>query len=154
MGVHFGAGQHIAVIIQKHPEWLTPFLKYIYAVEILYVFIIAPLKCSICCLYIRLFGINRPFRYYCYLIIALTTGWALATLFGSVFQCIPVEEAWNPMSDRTMCVDLKKFLIGTNTPNVILDFMVLTAPLRPIWQLKLPTAKKILITSVLLLGAG
>ena len=130
------------------------FLKYIYAVEVMYAWTIGPIKISICCLYIRIFGVSRWFKYYNFAMVGLTILWGLATLFGSIFQCIPVAEAWNPLSDRSMCVDLKYFLIGTNTVNFVLDFMILTAPIRLIWKLQLTTRKKLLVLGALILGAG
>ncbi|PVI04998.1 hypothetical protein DM02DRAFT_611111 [Periconia macrospinosa] len=155
IGVYFGAGRHLLWVLQQKPastmEW---FLKYIYAVELMYPFYIGPIKCSLCCLYIRIFGIHRWFRYYNYGIMATTVAWALATLFGSIFQCDPIRETWNPMSDRSMCVDLREFLIGTNTPNVILDFLILTAPMYMIWQLRLSWRKRTLVMGVLALGVG
>ncbi len=130
------------------------FLKYIYAVELMYPFYIGPIKCSLCCLYIRLFGIHKWFRYYNYGLMAVIVAWSLATLFGSIFQCHPIREAWNPMSDRSMCVNLRAFLIGTNTPNVILDFLILTAPVYLIWTLHLPWRKRAWVTLVLAIGVG
>ncbi|OCL03126.1 hypothetical protein AOQ84DRAFT_227968 [Glonium stellatum] len=154
IGVHFGAGRHTVWVLQHHPDHMVPFLKYIYTGEILYPFVIVPVKCSICCLYIRIFGIYKAFRWYNYLFIVITVLWGLANLFGLIFQCHPIHEAWNPSGDRSMCVNLKAFLVGTNTPNVILDFLILVAPIPLIWRLHLLTRKKILIIAVLTLGAG
>lgn len=154
VGVRYGAGRRMFWVLQFHPNWMVPFLKYIYAAEVLYAFIIGPIKCSICCLYIRLFGVHEYFRWYIYLLIVLSVLWTLAVIFGSVFQCHPVSEAWNPLSDRTMCIDLKLFLIGTNIANAAIDFLILVAPLPLIYKLRLTTRKKILIAGVLVLGAG
>lgn len=154
-GVKYGAGRHMLWVIQNHPTHMESFLKYIYAVEIMYAWVMGPLKCSICCLYIRLFGIHKLFRWYIYAIMVVTVFWGLATFFGSVFQCDPVPEAWNPMNTtRSNCIDLKLFLIGTNTVNAILDFMILVSPIHLILQLQLSTRKKVLVIGVLVLGAG
>ena len=139
---------------QYHPDRLTLFLKYIYAVEILYSFVIGPIKCSICCLYIRLFGIQKWFWWYNCALMVTTLLWGFATTFGSVFQCKPIHEAWNPLSTRSMCVDLRLFLIGTNIPNIIIDFLILTAPMPIIWNLQLATRKKIMVIALLCLGAS
>lgn len=124
------------------------------SVELLYPFVITPIKCSILCLFIRLFGVNKRFKVYCLSLIGLTVTWAVALFIGSIVQCHPVSEAWNPLSDRSTCVDLRAFLVGFNVPNIIFDFLILVAPLRLIWKLRLPTPKKILISTVLMLGAG
>ena len=38
-------------------------------------------------------------------------------------------------------------------PATLLDFAILVTPLYPVWQLKLPTAKKVLISGIFVLGA-
>jgi len=152
-GVKYGAGRHMLWVLQDNPQNMESFLKYIYAVEIMYAFAIGPMKCSICCLYIRIFGVYKWFRWYNYGLMAITVAWGLATTLGSMFQCIPIQEAWNPLSDRSMCIDLKLFLVGTNTPNALLDLLILTAPIPLIWGLHLATKKKVLVIAVLALGA-
>jgi hypothetical protein len=152
-GTSYGAGRHMLWVLQDNPNNMVLFLKYIYAVEIMYAFTIVPMKCSICCLYIRIFGIHRWFRLYNYGLMAATVAWGIATTLGSMLQCIPIQEAWNPLSTRTMCINLKYFLVGTNTPNSVLDLLILTAPIPLIWSLHLATKKKILVIAVLGLGA-
>lgn len=155
LGIKYGAGKHMLWVLRfGYPTQIEDFLKYIYVVEILYPFVIGPIKVSICFLYIRIFGVYTLFRNYCILLIIISTLWALATLFGSVFQCNPIRDAWNPLGDRSNCLNIRLFLIGTNTPNVIIDALILTAPIYPIWRLHLSTRKKILVSMVLLLGAG
>lgn len=141
-----------------HPDpfdHLEPFLRYIFSGEILYPFAIVPIKCSISCLYIRLFGIHKSFRWYNYILIIITILWGIINLFGLIFQCSPVQEAWNPLNPtRKGCINLRLYLIGTNVPNVVLDFLLLVAPIHLIWGLHLPMRKKLLIIAVLILGAG
>ena len=87
-------------------------------------------------------------------LIFITVTWAIALEFGAIFQCSHVSDSWNPESDRSDCVHLEAFLVGTNVPNIILDLSILVAPIYPIWKLKLPTGKKIAIALILMLGAG
>jgi hypothetical protein len=154
LGVKYGAGRHMLWVLQYgYPTQMEDFLKYIYGVEILYPFVIGPIKVSICCLYMRIFGIYRTYRYYFWTLIVLSVLWAFSTLMGTILQCHPVQDAWNPLGDRSNCLNIRTFLIGTNVPNVVLDAMILTAPIYPIWQLHLPLRKKFLVLLVLLLGA-
>ena len=89
----------------------------------------------------------------CYVLIGMTVAWGIATLTSAVFQCKPIHIAWDPTSTRSECFKLRPYLIGTNVPNVLLDVSILVTPLYPVWQLKLPTQKKILISGVFVLGA-
>ena len=105
-------------------------------------------------LYVRLFSIHRNFRWYCYFLMLLCVCWAIGLELGSAFQCTPVWQAWNPLSDRSMCVNLQHFLVGFNVPNIVLDFLILTAPLYLIWQLSLPLKRKFFVSGILMLGLG
>lgn len=150
---HLGAGKHSEIVFQEHPGNAVKFLKAIYAGEIFYPPIIACIKCSILALYYRLFGVRKGFALTCYVLISVTVAWSIALLLPSIFQCNPIYTAWDPTSTRSNCVQLRAFLVGTNVPNILLDISILTAPLYPIWKLKLPTTKKIWISGILLLGA-
>lgn len=45
-----------------------------------------------------------------------------------------------------MCVNLQRFFVGTNVPNIVLDFLILIAPLHSIWRLRLPNKRKIIVS--------
>ena len=115
--------------------------------------IIVCIKCSILTLYYRLFGISEGFARVCYILMGMTVAWGIATLFPAVFQCKPIHVAWDPTSARSDCLKLRAYLVGTNIPNVLLDFAILVAPLYPVWRLKLSTRRKALISGVFVLGA-
>ena len=125
----------------------------IYAGEIFYPPSIVCAKCSILALYCRLFGVLKNFARVCYLLMGMTVAWGIATLLPAIFQCIPIGTAWDPTSTRNNCSNLRAYLVGTNVPNVLLDFLILVTPLYPIWNLKLPTAKKVWISGIFVLGA-
>jgi len=150
----WGAGRHIQWVVMNQPDDIVPFLQWIFSAELTYGLVIAPVKCSILMLYIRLFGVQKKLKVWCYVLIGLTIAWFLTTFFGAVFQCDPIERAWSPTGNRENCVDLRGFLVGTNIPNIVIDFLILVTPIHPIWQLKLPTMKKVFITLMLGLGAG
>ena len=89
----------------------------------------------------------------CCVLMGLTVAWGIATFFAAVFQCKHIDVAWDPKSTGSGCFQLRAYLVGTNVPNVLLDFAILVTPLYPIWQLKLPTSKKVFISGVFALGA-
>ena len=169
--VNLGAGKHLQDVIREHPENFTKFLKVIlffrhslssqltftcqaiYAGEIVYPPIIVCIKCSILALYYRLFGVRRGFARLCYILMGVTVSWGLATLLPAIFQCDPVRKAWDPTNTEGRCIPLKPYLVGTNVPNVLLDFAILVTPLYPIWSLKLPAVKKLWISGIFVLGA-
>lgn len=115
--------------------------------------IIVCIKCSIITVYYRLFGVRKGIARICYVLMGMTVAWGIATLFPAIFQCKPIHVAWDLTSTRSECFKLRAYFVGTNVPNVLLDFAILVTPLYPLWKLKLPTTKKVLISGVFALGA-
>lgn len=169
---HLGAGKHVQIVFEDHPGKIITFLKVwhiqsivmilvdlryscqaIYAGEIFYAPIIVCIKCSILTLYYRLFGIRKGLARTCQALIGITIAWGIATLLPAIFQCNPVDVAWDPMKTENRCIELRPYLIGTNVPNVVLDFAILLTPVYVIWKLKLPISKRLLISGIFVLGA-
>ena len=115
-------------------------------------------KLSILALYLRLFSrVHKTFTKFCYCVIGLTIAWGVATLFSAAFQCHPVRAMWEaptPTNYKKKCFDTRRYMLATNAPNVILNLVVLVLPLHPIWQLQLPTKKRLMIIGMLWLGSG
>ena len=151
--VRYSGGRHVEWVLENHPEHLKLFLKCLYAVEMLCPLTVGSVKCSICFLYLRIFGTLRSIRWCSYALITLTTMWAVGTFFVAVFQCSPIRDAWDPEGRRATCVDIRRYLVGQSIPNAVLSVLVLLAPIQPIWRLRFPLRKKILVMAMLVLGA-
>ncbi|CAF9935891.1 hypothetical protein IMSHALPRED_010381 [Imshaugia aleurites] len=85
--------------------------------------------------------------------LTLVLAWGIATLLTSIFQCSPVSALWNSDTTNKHCINLRKWLIGTNVPHIIIDFSILLLPMPLIWRLKLSTGRKITLSGVFLVGA-
>ena len=130
------------------------FLELIDFIFILYPLIIGFAKCSILCFYIRLFGPHRPFRHFCYGILACIVAWSIAVFFPTLFLCgVPVSNAWNLGGPGLTCIDKENFFLASTVLDAAFDVIILVAPLRPIWKLNLSARKKLAITGAFLLGA-
>ena len=78
----------------------------------------------------------------------------------TVFQCLPVNAFWQrydpvnptPPTDYYCGVNDNKFFDGNAIPNIITDAMMMVLPLPYIWKLYLPTAQKLAITSIFVVG--
>lgn len=149
--LNYGAGRHKQAITD--PDHLIKFQIYTFANEILYALIVILVQSSILCLYLRIFGINKSFARIVYAFLALVLAWGTATLLTSIFQCRPVSALWNGDASNRHCIDLRKWLIGTNVPHIIIDFSILLLPMPQIWRLKLSTGRKICLSGVFCVGA-
>ena len=78
---------------------------------------------------------------------AFTTAAALV----NIFQCSPVEAAWNP-SIPHKCVNLQAMLKVISVEDVLTDVLILCLPLPMVWQLKMSTKLKWQITGMFLVG--
>ena len=111
-------------------------------------------KLSILSLYVRLFGVRQSFVIVCYVQMGLVVVWALVTEFVLIFQCSPISVAWAPKREGGSCLGFAARFIGTNTVNVVMDFVILFTPIPSIWTLQLPVQKRISVMLILALGGG
>ena len=86
--------------------------------------------------------------------LALCLVWGVTTFFIFVFQCSPVSFAWSVSQTGGSCEDFGVLILGTNIPNVIIDFMILATPVTSIWKLSIPRHKKIFINIILCVGVA
>ena len=69
----------------------------------------------------------------------------------ALFQCTPVEKAWNPTVNGK-CINIRAVFISTAVINVFSDFSILLLPLYSIWQLQMPVKRKVGVSAVFCLG--
>lgn len=71
------------------------------------------------------------------------TAWACATVFGSIFQCVPIRSQWDT-SIQGKCIDYGTFVLTMGIINIITDFVILAIPIPAVWSLNMKRTKKIL----------
>ena len=87
-----------------------------------------------------------------YALLVLVVCWGIATLFSSVFQCRPVKAAWLPFLAGARCFSIRAWLIGTNVPNIVIDFFILVLPIPLVWGLNLSVPRRASLNAVFLVG--
>lgn len=98
-------------------------------------------KLSICALYHRIFGVNRVYRHWVYILAAAQCATFTALLCMQLLQCRPLHRFWDWLTPGE-CMSWTTILLATEPPNSLVDFgLVWLAMLmiRPM-QLK-PSAK-------------
>lgn len=126
-------------------------IQIVYGSEILYGPHITAIKTSILLLYLRLFGIRKPFKIAILTVEAIVVAWGISILFAGIFQANPISAIWHWKEPHTQ-VDYIKYVMGTAIPNVVTDFVILGLPISMVWQLQLSKRRKGALCGVFLLG--
>lgn len=100
----------------------------------------------------RLFP-TRFMRWSCYVVAGILTAWWLAVLLVTIFQCQPVEKAFDPYMTTGYCIDSIRFYKAMIIPNIITDIIIFCLPVYEVRKLHLPRGQRVGLASVFLLGA-
>ncbi|ETN44725.1 uncharacterized protein HMPREF1541_10395 [Cyphellophora europaea CBS 101466] len=82
----------------------------------------------------------------------LTVIWIILFIGLSVFQCIPLQRAWNPMIPGK-CLNIKALFIGNAVPNILTDAVMVVLPIPPVLKLRLPLSQRIAVIGIFMLGS-
>ncbi|KAI0508624.1 hypothetical protein F5B22DRAFT_659196 [Xylaria bambusicola] len=146
-----GAGLPIATVIATDLGAVVTYLKIILVNFSLWVVTVSLVQLSILFFYIRIFGIHKLFRRLCWANIILISAFGLAGLLSEIFHCIPVSKSWNPMEAGT-CVDGKSYCASIGVIHLFFDLSIVLLPMPLIWNLRVTTRSKFVLSVVLALG--
>lgn len=128
--------------------------QYVYVAESLFTATITFVKLSILSLYRTIFP-TPAFRRASLLVGVGCLIWFFVCFFVNMFQCRPLVGAWKPelvFSGNASCIVYGDFIVGYEISNMLLDIIILCLPIWQIRKLQLPTAKKLVIGGVFILG--
>ncbi|KAM5344206.1 hypothetical protein ACJ41O_012743 [Fusarium nematophilum] len=135
----------------KHPELIAnvPFiLKLTFGMQIVYVTLLASVKASMLCFFIRVFP--TPFMQKASkAALVFVAMWLIAYLGSCIFLCQPVSAQWTGQGKCGAYIPMIQSLIATNA---IGDLIIMAMPMHSIWNLQTRRADKIGITSCFALG--
>lgn len=108
-------------------------------------------KLSALLFYNRVFRNVVWFRWTLWATATLVLAWWLAFVLVAIFTCIPVEKQWDTKVPGH-CVSPASTYIGTATPNVLIDLIILLLPMPVLWRLQSSGRRKLALTAVFTLG--
>ena len=111
----------------------------------------ALVKCSIMACYLRVFP-NKTFRKVIYTTGGVVLANWITAVSVNIFQCRPVDAAWNFSASRRDCVDVVAFYTFSGSVNAVTDLVLCTAPLPLLWMLKAQKRERLIISG--LFGCG
>ncbi|KAL5390290.1 hypothetical protein DPSP01_001862 [Paraphaeosphaeria sporulosa] len=147
LAVVHGYGKHVRDL--SKPE-LRTCLKFFWLAQTPYKIVVCLNKTSVILLYMRIF-IGHRFRLLCSCALAIVIGSGIATVFATIFQCVPLERSWNKTVEGK-CIDSSAFWIANAVINISTDVIVLALPVHEVIKLQLRLRERIMLHSVFLLG--
>ncbi|KXX81290.1 hypothetical protein MMYC01_201937 [Madurella mycetomatis] len=148
ISIPWGGGKHLWVVTA---EEFTKLYQTTYAFVIVYITCISATKISILLFYRRIFGTGAVW----YIVFFLTCAhWAEVTVTW-LAGCRPISYYWRQYTDPTAtgkCIDAPLFYFCNGVIGLVIDVAILVVPTPTIWNLRLPTTKKVFIGGILLLG--
>jgi hypothetical protein len=124
----------------------------IYVAMIEYCLALGFVKISILIMLRRIF--DTPYmRICCNILGIITVLWTLVFLFLGVFQCLPVNRAWDRENVPGRCLDINSLFIANAVPNIVTDAVMVALPIYPVAKLNLPLSQRIAVIGIFLLGS-
>ncbi|KAL2863974.1 uncharacterized protein BJX67DRAFT_229130 [Aspergillus lucknowensis] len=147
-----GVGHHFEYVAFYTPDKLVALQKGLFANQILdFPFTVTPAKISILLFYDRIFRTPK-FRILTYVVGAIVLAHGIGVLFAAIFQCSPVQFAWDKNIPGGSCFDQQAFYRYVSPPNILTDLLILIMPLPFVWKLHTRLTQKLALTFVFILG--
>ncbi|KAI1456072.1 hypothetical protein F4805DRAFT_433729 [Annulohypoxylon moriforme] len=123
-------------------------LELTFCMQIIYVTLLASVKASMLCFFLRVFV--TPFmQRAAWVCLAFVGAWAVSYLCACIFLCTPVSAQWTGLGTCGAYIPMIQSLIATNAVG---DIVIMALPMKTIWSLQTRTTDKIGIMSCFALG--
>lgn len=134
------------------PVWRLTLTQWINNADFIYLISLLGYKMSILVVYLRLFAVNKRFRYATWLMIFFVCGYLSSNLWTQIFGCSPRAKYWKPEIPGH-CINYTKAGLAYGSMNIVSDLFIFILPLPIIWQLKLPIKEKAGVSLIFMSGA-
>ncbi|KAM5353177.1 hypothetical protein ACJZ2D_016932 [Fusarium nematophilum] len=109
-------------------------------------------KLSLLAVYLRI-SPSRRFRAVVCLLMAVVAGYSFSAVLVAIFQCHPVEMAWDITITHGSCIDRMAYFIATLALNVATDLFMLALPIPMLWKVKMPKRQKLGLIGIFMTGS-
>lgn len=145
-----GFGRDVWTVPFDH---ITTFVRYLYALEVLYFLQIACLKATLLFFFLRIFP--KPIiRKLLWATVIFNVLWGTSFVITAIFQCHPISSYWTSWDreGRRQCVNINALAWSNAIISVVLDFWMLGLPLYEVFQLQLSWRKKLSVAFMFFVG--
>ncbi|KAK7941422.1 uncharacterized protein PG986_013809, partial [Apiospora aurea] len=107
-------------------------------------------KMSLLWLFRRIF-VTARFKLWSKALIIINSCYGIAFLPVYLTNCTPIDQLWHPRPDGH-CRDMAISDYATVAINLIMDFSMVVLPLPPLWSLRIPRRKKVVVSIMFSFG--
>lgn len=150
VGAQHGLGQHIWTISSDLPVFLQNirgFTQALYGCYLSYATAITFTKCSIVASYLRLFP-NEKFRWIIKIAAVVIIALWICSVFAIIFECIPVQAAWDWTITNAKCIDIVTYLIVSSSVNIVTDLILCVAPIPILYKMNMSLSQRMILCVV------
>ncbi|KAH7196268.1 hypothetical protein BKA60DRAFT_470520, partial [Fusarium oxysporum] len=146
----YGLGVHIwnVLIVKFSPT----FLQLQITTQALYCVSMMFMKLSLLAVYLRI-SLSRRFRAVVCLLMEIVAGYSFSAVLVAIFQCHPIEMAWDINISDGSCIDRMAYFIATLALNVTADPFMLALPIPMLWNVKMPKRQKLGLIGIFMTGS-
>ncbi|PTB66043.1 GPCR, PTH11-type [Trichoderma citrinoviride] len=145
---HKGIGRHLWNV---PVQWVVDMLKFFTIGSYIYLLASGCVKLTFLFFYYRIFSGSTKMRYLIIAGIVLTFGFTTSLFFGTVFSCIPVERAWNPIVPGH-CLNPVYLPYVSGVSSSALDLYTLILPVPVVVGLNMDLKRKFKVVAVFGIG--
>jgi hypothetical protein len=125
-------------------------IKTLWICQVMYTTALTLVKISIIASYIRIFP-TVSIRWTMYVLAGFIAAVWIVNIFTTIFQCSPIEGAWN-FEVEPQCISVMKVYYFSTAFSILTDILLVVVPLPLFWKLKLPVREKWIVTGLFGLG--
>lgn len=136
--------------LKSSQTYVNSSVQQLISLSIVYPIVIVLVKLSIFLLYLRLFGLDKTFRYYVYFGLGIQLICYTALLgpqIATAFECVTITALTVPL-----CQNSSPLIILQGVINVVSDFYMLALPVPQVLRLQLRLQRKIGLLAIFLAG--
>ena len=127
-------------------------MQWIFISSCLYLIALLGYKLAILLLYLRIFNVNKTFKYFTWATMFLVFGYLFSNFLTLIFGCTPVDKYWHP-AFTGHCIKTIQADYAYGAMNFISDLIMFILPLPMIWRLQLSRRQKLGISLILMGGS-
>ncbi|KAF2730897.1 hypothetical protein EJ04DRAFT_499707 [Polyplosphaeria fusca] len=111
------------------------------------------IQVSIIASYLR-FIQDQRFRMCMYVTAVIIAGLWFTGVFVAIFQCTPVQAAWDFTIPNRKCINFIGYLYASSAVTVATDLVLCFLPLPYLWRLQMPLKQRVILCMLFAGGAG